>query len=188
MATRLTLLCAGATASSRIGAFPSPAESLDEGGARKAAAYRLRGPRPDLVVSSPSLAAIETADALALDAHPEPLLADLDFGDWSGRTLSDVQEAAPPLLLAWLVDPTQATPGGESMEALVARVGSWMDCRTDGSKTVLAVCHAAVMRAALSHALSMPLAGVLRIDIAPLASMHLSHQGQWRLQELRRAR
>jgi len=187
MATRLILLCAGATASSRIGAFPSPDEPLDAGGAAKAASYRLPGAVPADVAASPSRAALETAGILGYDAHPEPLLADLDHGRWSGRSLEQVQGSAPERLGAWLSDPTQATPGGERPQDLVARVATWMDARADRSAPMLAVCPIAVMRAALSHALAMPLAATMRVDIAPLTAMILSHHGAWRLQELRRA-
>jgi broad specificity phosphatase PhoE len=186
LATRLTLLCASATASSRVGGFPSPDEPLDAGGARKAAALRLRGPMPAVVVSSPTQAAIETARILGHDALVEPLLGDLAYGDWSGRSLAAVGHADEALLAAWLADPTQPTPGGERPDALVARVASWMDRQAEDAPTMLAICHAAVMRAAVSHALAMPLGAAMRIDIAPLTAMILSHHGQWRLQEIRR--
>lgn len=186
MATRLTMLCTGATASSRIGAFPSPDEPLDDGGARKVRAFRPIGRLPDLAVSSPCRAAIETLGLLGHQAQPEPLLADLDYGDWSGCLLAAVQETEPDRLTAWLSDPTQPTPGGEAPSALVARAGSWIDLYAGRANAIAAVCPAAVIRAALSHALAMPLAAAMRIDIAPLTTMVLSYHGQWRLQELRR--
>ena len=127
MATRLTLLCAGATASSRTGGFPAPDEPLDEHGKRKAAALRLRGPRPDLVVTSPSRAAIDTAHAAGLDTAVDVSVADLRYGDWSGRALAEIETRDAPALLAWFADPVQATPGGESMAKLLSRVGAWMD-------------------------------------------------------------
>jgi broad specificity phosphatase PhoE len=186
MATRLTFLCAGATAASRIAAFPSPDEPLDDGGARKAAAFDVRGPRPDLIVSSPSRAAIETANAIGLHAAIEPEVADLDFGDWSGRTLPDLEDREAPALMAWLADPTRATPGGEAMAELVARVGGWMDRHAGSDRNLFAVSHAAVVRAAIAHSLSAPVASIMRVDVAPLAALELSFNGQWRLQELRR--
>jgi broad specificity phosphatase PhoE len=188
VATRLTFLCAGATTTSRIGAFPSADEPLDEGGARKVTAFRLRGRQPDLVVASPSRSAVETACALELDARVEPLVADLDFGEWAGRSITDLQRHAPDRLTEWFADPTRAVPGGEAMDDLVARVGPWMDRQIGQTPAILVVSHAAVMRAVLSHALSVPLRSVMRIDIAPLTMLDLSHQGQWRLQELRRPR
>lgn len=186
MATRLTLLCAAATASSRLGAFPSPGEPLDEGGARKANAFRLRGPRADLVLSSPCRAALETADALKLQARIEPLLADLDFGEWTGRTLADVHLATPVLLEEWLADPTRAPPGGEAMAVLGDRMRRVIDRLADQEQSTIIVTHAAPIRAAVAHALAMPLASAMRLDVAPLSATVLSHGRQWRLQELRR--
>jgi broad specificity phosphatase PhoE len=180
----VTFLCAGATASSRIGAFPAPDEPLDEGGARKAAAFRLNGPKPDIVVVSPSRAATETADALGFEAAQEPCLADLDFGDWSGRSLADVEAREGLALPAWLADPARALPGGESMAELVVRVGGWLDRHAGIDRTILGITHPAVMRAAIAHCLSMPVASVMRIDAAPLSALRLSFHGQWRLQEL----
>jgi broad specificity phosphatase PhoE len=187
MATRLTFLCASATASSRSGAFPNPDEPLDDGGLRKTRAFRLHGPEPDLVVTSPSRAAIDTAAATGLPAQIEPAIGDLDYGAWSGRALSDVEALDAPALMNWLADPTGATPGGEEMTALIARVGAWLDRQADSDLVIVAVSHAAVMRAAIAHCLALPAASTLRIDIAPLAVLQFSFHRQWRLQELRRA-
>ncbi len=188
MATRLTFLCAGATASSRIGAFADPAEPLDDGGMRKTRAFRLRGPRPDLVVTSLSRAAIETAAALGLEATAEAGVADVGFGKWSGRTLDDIGRADRSALLAWLADPTAATPGGESMGELVARIAAWMDAHADSDRNILVISHAAAMRAAIAHAISAPVASVMQVDIAPLGMLDLSFNDRWRLRELGRAR
>ncbi len=185
MATSLTFLCAGATASSRIGAFPSPDEPLDEGGARKVAAFRLRGAKPDQVMVSPSRAAAETARGF--ESAMEACLADLDFGDWTGRTLVDVEAVDAAGLRAWLADPGAATPGGESMGALVVRVGGWVDRLANADRTILAISHPAVLRAAIAHCLLVPLASAMRIDAAPLTTLRLSFHGHWRLQELGRA-
>ena len=187
MATRLTFLCASATASSRVGGFPAPDEPLDDGGARKAAAFRLRGARPDLVLSSPSKAARETADAIGIDATIEPCLADLGFGRWTGRTIAEIADREPSPLRRWFADPTAAPPGGESMRELVSRVGAWVDRHADDDRRLLVISHAAVMRAAIAHCLSAPIAAIMRIDVAPLTALALSFHGEWRLQELRRA-
>lgn len=187
MATRLTFLCASATATNRIGGFPAFDEPLDQAGARKAKDYRLRGPSPGLILTSPNRAAIETAAAIGLDAAIEPCLADLGFGDWSGRTLADVEALKPAALSQWLSDPTRATPGGEAMADLVIRVGAWLDRHAGREQTLLVISHAAVIRAAIAHSLSIPVASAMFFDIAPLGSLELSFNGRWRLQELRRA-
>ena len=185
MATRLTFLCAAATASSRTGAFPCTGEPLDGGGRRKASDFD-RSRHADVVVSSPSRSAIETTGALGLDARIESCLADLDYGEWAGRSIADIQAKSPDQLGEWFADPTRAVPGGETMEHLLGRVGAWMDRQLGNVPATLIVSHASVMRAALAHALAIPLASALQIDIAPLATLDFSHNGRWRLQELRR--
>lgn len=182
---RLTFLCAAATASSRIGGFPTADEPLDEGGRRKAAGLRLRAPSASPILTSPSRSARETVEARGLAARIEPRLADQDFGGWAGRSLADVQRDAPDQLAAWIADPTAAPPAGETMAALVDRVGSWLAEQAADGPATLVVSHASVMRAALVHTLAIPAASALRIDIAPLATLTLSYRSVWRLQELR---
>lgn len=183
MSTRLVLLCAGGTASARRGRFPDPAEPLDTGGAAKARGLVLDGPSPHERWCSPARAARDTAAALNLVAGDAPALRDIDHGDWTGKAL----DALDPLAVAdWLADPAAGAPGGESMAQVASRVGSWMDERTGGERRVLAVTHAAVIRAMIAHALAMPVDAALGIDIAPLSTTTLSFHERWRLQELRR--
>jgi broad specificity phosphatase PhoE len=186
MVTSISFLCAAATASSRTAAFPTPGEPLDDGGARKAAAYSLQGPRPDCVMTSSSRAAIETAAAIGLDARIEPTLSDRAFGDWAGKMFGKIEASDKPRLLAWLADPAIAPPGGESMAELAGRVGAWLDLRLVDDRDWLVISHAAVMRAAIAHALSIPIAATSAIDIAPLSMLELSYNGRWRFRELRR--
>lgn len=184
MAVRLVLLCAGPTASARSGGFPDPAEPLDPGGRAKARALRLEGPPPDLCCMAPTRAAGETAELLGLAAEPVPALRDVDRGDWTGRALDTIDRRA---LASWLTDPAAPTPGGEGMAAVVARIAPWLDALRGSDRRVLAITHAAVIRAALAHALALPVAATLAIDIAPLAAATLSCHDRWRLAELRRA-
>lgn len=188
MAIRLTLLCASATASSRIGAFPRPDEPLDEGGVRKAAVCRPGRVGHDLAFSGPSRSASETAAILELPVTIEPDLADRHFGDWSGRPLAEVEQADAAALMLWLADPSRPPPGGESMADLADRVGRWIDRQATGDRDILAISHASVMRAAIAHCLAISFSSVTRIDIAPLATVTLSFNREWRLQELTRYR
>jgi broad specificity phosphatase PhoE len=183
MATRLVLLCAGATASARAGSFPDPDEPLDDGGREKARALRLDGPSFDECCAAPSYAAIETASLLDLVARPVAALRDVDRGDWAGHGFEAIDQAA---LATWLAAPDAATPGGESMVDVVTRVAPWLDGLSGSDRRVLAITHPAVIRAALAHALSLPVAATLAIDVPPLAAVALSHHDRWRLQELRR--
>ncbi|CAN5454027.1 histidine phosphatase family protein [soil metagenome] len=185
MATRLILLCTGATATSRAGGFPTVDEPLDEGGLRKAEGRALGVPFARQIWSSPARAARETATALRIEGPAESALADIDHGNWSGRSLADLGSDDPEALARWLADPSQGAPGGETMAQVVDRVGAWLDRQADADDMVIGVTHAAVIRASLAHALRMPLRATFQIDIAPLSVTILSFNRIWRLQELR---
>jgi len=180
MPTRLVLLCAGATAATRAARFADPAEPLDAGGRAKAQALVLAGPAADRCRVSPAAAAGETAALIGVAAEVDPALRDIDAGDWTGRGLDALDPAA---LAAWLAAPEAGAPGGETMAAVRDRVGAWLDAL--GEERVLAISHAAVLRAAIAHALDVPVAATMAIDIAPLSVVVLSRHGRWRLQELR---
>ena len=82
--------------------------------------------------------------ALKTDAR----LAEMDFGAWEGQPWGHIPRAA---FDAWLADFADAAPGegGETVRALMARVGAaWDDWRASGADA-LWVTHAGVMRAAL---------------------------------------
>lgn len=184
MATTLILLCAAATRSSRVGGFPATDEALDEGGRRAALRLTLamcRGGRVDL---SPSLSAVETAAALKFEGFEEPALADIDYGTWAGHSFEKVHSETPEDLSRWLIDPTQPAPGGEAMSAVEQRVGRWIDGLAPENTRICAITHATVIRAALAHALHLPLRSTLAIDLAPLSCAVLSYNRTWRLQSL----
>ncbi|SEM97830.1 Broad specificity phosphatase PhoE [Sphingomonas gellani] len=179
MTTRLILMCAGATPSTRAARFPDPAEALDEGGRAKVRAMTRTWPMTARSVVSPAVAAQETADLLGIGGQVEPALRDMDAGGWAGRGMEEIGEAA---LAGWLAAPELGAPGGEGLAAVRARVGAWLDALEPG--WVVVVTHAAVIRAAVAHALAIPDAAVFAIDVAPLTRVALSRHGRWRLQEL----
>jgi len=91
-------------------------------------ALSLQALRPDLTLES--------------DAR----LRELDFGDWEGRPWSAVGREA---MDAWLADFAQARPGGhgESVAALMARVGAAFDDWRASERDAVWVTHAGVIRA-----------------------------------------
>jgi broad specificity phosphatase PhoE len=92
-----------------------------------------------------------------------------------------VAASEPDAAASWLADPDAAPHGGESLAALVRRVGGWMDS-AGLSGHVLAVTHPAVIRAALVYALGAPTTCFWRIDIAPLSLTKLRRNAtQWSL-------
>ena len=112
MLVRLTMICNGATAATRKGAFPAD-EPLEPRSLALAKAMRGTLRRADRVWTAPALRARQTAEALALEASVEPLLADQDHGRWAGRSFEEVQAEQPEGIAAWLTDPNAAPHGGE---------------------------------------------------------------------------
>ncbi|MFC9293079.1 histidine phosphatase family protein [Streptomyces sp. NPDC057011] len=117
--------------------------------------------------------------------HGEPCPAyegfrGLDTGEWAGRTLDEVAEADPAGVHAWLTDPRYAPPGGESVEALIARVGAELDGLA--AATHRAEVEQAVVRAAVVHALELPAAAFWRLDVRPGSVTTLTgRSGRWNL-------
>lgn len=184
LATRLRLLCCGATSAGRTAAFPRRDEPLDEGGRRLASARVLGGPAPAWALVAPDPAARETTSLMGVAAEIEPILANSDHGDWAGRSLTELQDSDPTGLARWLAEPASGAPGGEALGAVVGRVGPWLDRIAEAEATVLAITHPAVIRAAIAHALGCPIEITLNIDIAPLSETLLSFNRSWRLQGL----
>ena len=184
MTVRLLLLCAGATEATRAARFAAPDDALDPAGLAKVRALRLGAAASWRGVVAPERSARETAAALGLTAAEEAALADQDVGAWRGGVLTTLPSEE---LAAWIAAPERGAPGGESLDAVRARVGTWLDSlAAAGQGRWLAVTHAAVIRTALAHALALPVTATLAIDVAPLATVTLSFTDRWRLRELRR--
>ncbi|GAA4905282.1 broad specificity phosphatase PhoE [Actinomycetospora succinea] len=182
---RLHLLAHAATAASRAARFPVD-EPIDAGGRR--AASELRPAAPEHLWCAPSARCRETA-ALVLPgrAVDGEAPAGPDPGVWAGRSPADLAAEDPAALQAWLTDPSAAPPGGESLAALLARVGAWMDELPGGEdRTVgLAVVDPPVIRAAVAHALGAGAAAAWRVDVAPLTLAVLTgRSGRWNLRSL----
>jgi broad specificity phosphatase PhoE len=181
MTARLKLLCHASTSATRTSAFPAD-EPIDAQGRRKLAALTHRLHDADRLLTSPALRAVQTAEALRLGAVATPALRDCDYGRWSGLSLEEAHEREPEAVAEWLRDPEAAPHGGESIAALMARVGNWLDgCKATPGVT-LAVTHASVIRAAIVLALDAGPRSFWRIDIAPLSLTKLSgDRGRWTL-------
>lgn len=181
MHTRLTLVCAGATAATRAAAFPrdEPLELRALAAAAELAKHvRLSG----RLWAAPSLAARQTAAFLSPDIGEEEALADWNCGRWAGRKLAEVQETEPEAMARWLSEPDAAPHGGESLAALHGRVTSWLDGRNGSERRIVAVTHAAVIRSAIIAILDAPLGSFWLLDVQPLSITELSGDGKrWRI-------
>jgi broad specificity phosphatase PhoE len=177
--TRLTLLRHAPTPATRHAAFPAD-EPLEPSAIRLARALAPRLGRRDVAWSGPARCAVETAAAVGLTAAVAGALDDADPGTWRGRSLAEIERADAAALAAWMRDPAVPAPGGESLLDVLARVGRWLDERSEEGLRVLAVTHAVVIRAAVVHALMAPPSAVWRIDVAPLSRTVLhGRPGRW---------
>ncbi|MEO8666987.1 MAG: histidine phosphatase family protein [Bauldia sp.] len=174
MPVRLTMICSGATAATRLASFPRD-EPLDP---RRVPKSSVRVPRATHILTAPEQRARQTAAALAATAIVEPSLRDCDYRAWAGKSLADVAKEQPKQFAAWLSDPAAAPHGGESLAVLFARVATFMDEALGGHGRTLAVTHAANMRAAVLHVFAAPFEAFWRIDVAPLSAIEFSSDGR----------
>ncbi|MGP4003446.1 histidine phosphatase family protein [Streptomyces sp. 8N706] len=180
MSIRLTLVCAAAGPVVREVRFDDG--PLDDRGREEARAAAASLPPATRHLVAPSRRCRETAAALGLEADAEPALRDGDMGTWRGRSLADVAAADPAALAAWTTDPAAAPHGGESLLDLCGRVADWLDRLPEDSGRVLAITEAAVVRAAIGHALSAPPEAFWRIDVPPLSMARLTgRSARWNL-------
>jgi broad specificity phosphatase PhoE len=185
MALRLTLIAHGATAATRLAAFPRD-EPLEERALRRAALLGRRIAPSDHVLTSRAQAARQTAAALGLAAKVDDELRDCDHGRWAGQTLDALAVTEPDAVAAWLSDPDFAGHGGESVAQLIGRTAAWLERQAAGStRRLIAVTHASVIRAAVVNVLAAPASAFWRIDIAPLGSAEITAaDGRWTLRAL----
>ena len=181
MTTRLKLLCHASTSAVRTAAFPAD-EPLDPQGRQKLASFPHRLRQKDRCFTSPALRAVQTAEALELDATVELALRECDYGRWTGRSFDEVQAQEPEAVAEWIRNPEAVRHGGESVTALIARVSGWLDAQKGTPGVIVAVTHASVIRAAIVCALEAEPRSFWRIDIAPLSLTRLSgNDGRWTL-------
>jgi broad specificity phosphatase PhoE len=181
---RLYLLAPAPTAAQRLARFPADEESdpIDPTTARRLAA---RVGSRGAVWRAPERRAEQTAAALGLAATPCDELRAWSAGAWSGQAVSSVAERDPERFRAWRLDPDAAPPGGESLRALIQRVAGWMEASLPASGRLLVVADAAVIRAAILHALDAGPGTFWRLDVPPLSlSVAQRAHDHWRLRGL----
>ncbi|MFP8967594.1 histidine phosphatase family protein [Pokkaliibacter sp. CJK22405] len=135
--------------------------------------------------SSPLIRTRQTAEALGLNVSIDPLLIEMDWGDWEGERL--------PELRARLGDEMQQMedqgldmrpPRGESPREVGQRLLAFCEQRLlEGFSDVGAVCHKGVIRSALALATGWPMLGKapVRLDWEAAQLFHYEN-GQLRLQ------
>ncbi|MFC3995900.1 MSMEG_4193 family putative phosphomutase [Nocardiopsis sediminis] len=156
-----------------------PGLHLDARGRGQAAALAERLAKVPLaaLVTSPLERCQETAQALAGAAGGREIITDArfsecDYGDWTGRTLSDL--AAEPLWRVVQTHPSAAVfPSGEGLAAMaqraVAAVRDWNARLTaaDPAPVYAVVSHGDVIKAIVADALGLHLDQFQRIQADP---------------------
>jgi broad specificity phosphatase PhoE len=148
-------------------------------GQATAAAKRLASAGLDIIVTSPLLRARQTADAVASACGAEVAVdqgfRETDFGAWEGLTFAEVRARWPDELAAWLADPSVAPPGGESFDAVLARVCAALDrvLVSYAERHVLIVSHVTPIKTLIARALLAPSAALFRmhLDVAALCEI-----------------
>lgn len=159
--------------------------SLSETGRAQADALAARlGDRPIAALyASPVDRARETAAPLAarlgLDAVEAEGLAEIDVGDWAGRSFADLGD--DPVWSAWnSVRSVTRPPGGETMLEVQARAVGWVEAVRPGhpGQTIAAVSHSDVIKAVLAYYLGLPLDHLGRLEVGPASTSTLV-VGDW---------
>jgi alpha-ribazole phosphatase len=140
---------------------------LSERGRGQAAtlAAALRGETIELLVSSPRLRAVQTAAAFGRPVEIDDRLAELDFGDFEGRTYDELERDEPELYRQWMESPTTVRfPNGESYADLQARATAALADVRARAESALVVTHGGVIRAGLAAWLELPAHAIFRLD------------------------
>ncbi|HZU26195.1 MAG TPA: histidine phosphatase family protein [Bryobacteraceae bacterium] len=133
--------------------------------------------------SSPLERAMETARPTAahlrLEIQQSPALSEVDFGDWSGHTLDDLNQRQEWRMYNTFRSATRA-PHGELMLEVQARMVDELMRLAAGHPDEIIACftHADAIRAALVHFLGMPLDLIHRFEVRP-ASLNVVRLMEW---------
>lgn len=135
------------------------------------------------LLSSPIVRARETAsiigDALQVVVETDERLRERDFGDWDGKTGTEIKARWPELVAKWRHDPAATCPpNGETAMALIERVTDFWGhevSRAAGDGDLIVVSHSSPLQALLCLALGVPVA------VAPRIHLHIGGMSQVRL-------
>lgn len=141
--------------------------------------------------SSPLLRAMQTAQAIAKlhggEVHPLESFIDVDYGEWSGKSIDEIRDSWPREFAAWAKDPEIAVfPGGEAVREVRERLKEGLDrLAREHEGTVLLVGHKLINRILICIVLGLPTAGIWRVGQSNAAISFISHGNRgWVLERL----
>lgn len=162
-----------------IGWTDKPADLSDQ-----AAIARLSAALPEAapLISSDLTRAVTTADALASAHRPRlahaPQLRELHFGAWEDRSFAEVDAEAPDAIKAFWTSPGDvAAPGGESWNALSARVSAMADALAQRGGDVIVVAHFGAILTQVQRARRQSAQQAFAQKIEPLSLTRLQWDG-----------
>lgn len=133
-----------------------------------------RLPRPARWYVTPLSRTRATAEGVFACGYPEAALAiepafiEQNFGDWQG-TLHDELPAklTQPAHPFWIVSAEETPPNGESSDSMKLRVGAALErlAQAHAGEDIVVVAHGGSIRAAVAHALDVPMRTALHFSI-----------------------
>lgn len=124
------------------------------------------------IVSSPltrcAAFAKELADKYAISLQYDSTFMEIGFGDWEGKTASELEQQNKQAFYAFYDDPIKNTPANaEPLLAFQQRIQqAWQNLlHIHTNKHLLLVAHAGVIRVILAEVLAMPLEAMFRIQV-----------------------
>ena len=138
------------------------------------------------IFTSPLERAVETArpiaSALSLELRFCDAAVELDFGEWTGRTIAELE--ADPLWKRFnTARCSTRAPGGELMAEAQGRMTAAIEelRAVHPGESIVLVSHADVIRAALAHYASVSLDAIGRFEIRPASVSALKLWDDWSL-------
>ncbi len=154
---------------------------LSDAGRRQADALRpvIEAIGPCRAIASDLARVTETAERIgAPNARLTAQLREIDVGDWTGRSIVDIETADPNAYRGWRAG-TLTPKGGEAWDIFSGRVCSVIETeRADPCKNLLVVCHGGVIRAILQRFLGLNPANITPVAPASLSALQLAAGAQ----------
>ena len=144
-------------------------------------------PAGALVTSSDLARATVTADAIARGRRrlpPDPALREINFGAWELRRHDEIEAVDPAAQRAFWESPgDSAPPGGESWNAVAARVSKAADAlvAAHAGADIVVVAHFGAILTQVQRALGVDTRSVFAHRLDNLSVTRLTHEGgEWR--------